>query len=62
MFQRADLNNGFGPAKRHQRFRQVKVFEVNYLREGADYLRYCLLFHGFDEAFLRVAPTRLTGG
>jgi ATP-dependent Lon protease len=35
VFQRADLNNGFSPANRHQRFRQVKAFEVTYLREGA---------------------------
>ncbi len=34
VFQRADLNNGFSPASRHQRFRQVKAFEVTYLREG----------------------------
>jgi ATP-dependent Lon protease len=36
VFQRADLNNGFSPANRHQRFRPVKAFEVTYLREGAD--------------------------
>lgn len=36
VFQRADLNNGFSPANRHQRFRQVKAFEVTYLREGYD--------------------------
>lgn len=36
VFQRADLNNGFSPASRHQRFRQVKAFEVTYLRDGAD--------------------------
>ena len=35
VFQRADLNNGFSPANRHQRFRQVRAFEVTYLREGA---------------------------
>lgn len=35
VFQRADLNNGFSPASRHQRFRQVKAFEVTYLMEGA---------------------------
>ncbi|WP_291334901.1 MIT C-terminal domain-containing protein [Albidovulum sp.] len=35
VFQRADLNNGFSPANRHQRFRQVKAFEVTYLQEGA---------------------------
>jgi ATP-dependent Lon protease len=35
LFQRADLNNGFSPANRHQRFRQVKAFEVTYLQEGA---------------------------
>lgn len=34
VFQRADLNNGFSPANRHQRFRQVRAFEVTYLREG----------------------------
>ena len=34
VFQRADLNNGFSPANRHQRFRQVKAFEVTYLQEG----------------------------
>lgn len=34
VFQRADLNNGFSPANRHQRFRPVKSFEVTYLREG----------------------------
>ncbi len=33
LFQRADLNNGFSPANRHQRFRQVKAFEVTYLKE-----------------------------
>ncbi len=31
VFQRADLNNGFSPANRHQRFRQVRAFEVTYL-------------------------------
>lgn len=31
VFQRADLNNGFSPANRHQRFRPVKAFEVTYL-------------------------------
>jgi ATP-dependent Lon protease len=36
VFQRADLNSGFSPANRHQRFRQVKGFEVTYLREGKD--------------------------
>ena len=36
VFQRADLNNGFSPMNRHQRFRAVKGFEVTYLREGAD--------------------------
>jgi len=36
VFQRADLNNGFSPANRHQRFRQVKAFEVTWLREGRD--------------------------
>jgi ATP-dependent Lon protease len=36
VFQRADLNNGFSPANRHQRFRQVKAFEVTYLRKGAN--------------------------
>ena len=35
VFQRADLNNGFSPANRHQSFRQVKAFEVTYLQEGA---------------------------
>jgi ATP-dependent Lon protease len=34
VFQRADLNNGFSPANRHQRFRQVRAFEVTYLKEG----------------------------
>ncbi|WP_431299399.1 BREX system Lon protease-like protein BrxL [Tabrizicola sp. BL-A-41-H6] len=34
LFQRADLNGGFSPANRHQRFRQVKAFEVTYLRDG----------------------------
>jgi ATP-dependent Lon protease len=34
VFQRADLNNGFSPANRHQRFRPVRAFEVTYLREG----------------------------
>jgi ATP-dependent Lon protease len=34
VFQRADLNNGFSPANRHQQFRQVRVFEVTYFREG----------------------------
>ncbi|MBD1206694.1 MAG: BREX system Lon protease-like protein BrxL [Rhodobacteraceae bacterium] len=34
VFQRADLNNGFSPANWHQRFRQVRAFEVTYLREG----------------------------
>jgi len=34
VFQRADLNSGFSPASRHQRFRQVRAFEVTYLREG----------------------------
>jgi ATP-dependent Lon protease len=38
VFQRADLNNGFSPANRHQRFRQVKSFEVTYLREEPDTL------------------------
>jgi ATP-dependent Lon protease len=33
VFQRADLNSGFSPASRHQRFRQVKAFEVTYLKE-----------------------------
>jgi len=36
LFQRADLNSGFSPANRHQRFRQVKAFEVTYLLEGVD--------------------------
>jgi ATP-dependent Lon protease len=36
LFQKSDLNNGFSPASRHQRFRQVKAFEVTYLREGAE--------------------------
>lgn len=35
VFQRADLNNGFSPANRHQSFRQVKAIEVTYLQEGA---------------------------
>lgn len=34
VFQRADLNNGFSPANRHQRFRPVKAFEVTYLLNG----------------------------
>lgn len=34
VFQRADLNNGFSPANRHQRFRPVKAFEVTYLRDA----------------------------
>lgn len=34
VLQRADLNNGFSPASRHQRFRQVRAFKVTYLREG----------------------------
>ena len=34
IFQRVDLNNGFSPASRHQRFRQVKAFEVTYLQDG----------------------------
>lgn len=34
VFQRTDLNNGFSPANRHQRFRQVKAFEVTYLKDG----------------------------
>jgi ATP-dependent Lon protease len=34
VFQRADLNNGFSPANRHQRFRQVRAFEVTYLWDG----------------------------
>lgn len=36
VFQRADLNNVFSPMSRHQRFRQVKGFEVTYLREGTE--------------------------
>jgi ATP-dependent Lon protease len=36
VFQRADLNSGFSPASRHQRFRQVKGFEVTYLKEVAN--------------------------
>lgn len=36
VFQRVDLNNGFSPANRHQRFRQVKAFEVTYLKEGGN--------------------------
>ena len=36
VFQRADLNNGFSPANRHQTFRQVKAFEVTYLRESGE--------------------------
>jgi ATP-dependent Lon protease len=36
VFQRADLNSGFSPANRHQRFRQVKGFEVTYLKEVAN--------------------------
>jgi ATP-dependent Lon protease len=36
VFQRADLNSGFSPANRHQRFRQVKGFEVTYLKEDGD--------------------------
>ena len=34
VFQRADLNNGFSPANRNQRFRQVKAFELTYLKAG----------------------------
>jgi ATP-dependent Lon protease len=36
VFQRVDLNSGFSPASRHQRFRQVKGFEVTYLKEDAN--------------------------
>ena len=36
ILQSADLNGGFSPANRHQRFRQVKSFEVTYLRESTD--------------------------
>lgn len=36
VFQRADLNNGFSPANRHQRFRQVKAFEVTYLHNESN--------------------------
>lgn len=36
VFQRADLNNGFSPANRHQRFRPVKAFEVTYLLNDLD--------------------------
>jgi len=36
VFQRADLNSGFSPANRHQRFRQVRAFEVTYLKDGGD--------------------------
>jgi hypothetical protein len=36
LLQRADLNSGFSPASRHQRFRQVKGFEVTYLKEVAN--------------------------
>ena len=36
LFQKSDLNNGFSPASRHQRFRQVKAFEVTYLKEGRE--------------------------
>jgi ATP-dependent Lon protease len=36
VFQRADLNSGFSPANRHQKFRQVKGFEVTYLSEDAN--------------------------
>jgi ATP-dependent Lon protease len=36
VFQRADLNSGFSPANRHQKFRQVKGFEVTYLNEYAN--------------------------
>jgi ATP-dependent Lon protease len=32
VFQRTDLNSGFNPASRQQRYRQVKAFEVTYLR------------------------------
>lgn len=32
IFQRVELNNGFSPASRHQRFRPVKAFEVSYIR------------------------------
>jgi len=34
--QPTDLNSGFSPESRHWRFRQVKAFEVTYLREGAE--------------------------
>lgn len=34
VFQRVELNNGFNPAGRHQRFRPVRAFEVTYLRQG----------------------------
>lgn len=33
IFQRTELNNGFNPASRHQTFRQVKAFEITYLKE-----------------------------
>lgn len=33
---RMGLNNAFSPAGRHQRFRQVRAFEVTWLREGGD--------------------------
>ena len=36
VFQRVDLNDGFSPMNRHQRFRAVKGFEVTYLKEDAD--------------------------
>lgn len=36
VFQRVDMNNGFSPMNRHQRFRAVKGFEVTYLKEDAD--------------------------
>lgn len=36
MLQPADLNGGFSPVNRYQRFGQVNVFEVTYLKEDAD--------------------------
>ncbi|TPE46665.1 MIT C-terminal domain-containing protein [Amaricoccus solimangrovi] len=34
VFQRVELNNGFSPASRHQRFRRVKAFELTYLKNA----------------------------
>lgn len=35
-FPRTDLNNAFSPAGRHQQFRQVRAFEVTWLREESN--------------------------